>query len=172
MYRAKERGKARCEVFDDDDARRGDRAAGAGGRLRDALERGELRARLPAAGRRCASGEIVGVEALLRWEHPRHGTIRPAHFIPIAEQTGLIVPIGAWVLREACRQAAAWRARRRDLRVAVNVSPRQLARPGLATTVGRAIDDAGVTRAQICLEITESAVLADAGAGDRRRCAG
>ncbi|MEA2422611.1 MAG: hypothetical protein QOF55_1710, partial [Thermoleophilaceae bacterium] len=108
MYRAKEQGKARCEVFDDSmralAIERLDLESG----LRHALERGEMRlVYQPEVD--LASGRIVAVEALLRWAHPVHGVISPAKFIPIAEQSGLIVPIGAWVLREACATAARWR---------------------------------------------------------------
>jgi diguanylate cyclase (GGDEF)-like protein/PAS domain S-box-containing protein len=158
MYRAKELGKARCEVFDDSMRVAAMERLELEGALRTAIDDGGLtlvyqpQVALP-------HGEVIGVEALLRWDHPRHGTIHPQQFIPIAERTGLIVPIGAWVLREACRQLALWAPT--DLVMAVNVSPRQLIDPAFATIVARAIDDAGVDPRQICLEITESAVLSE-----------
>jgi EAL domain-containing protein (putative c-di-GMP-specific phosphodiesterase class I) len=111
-----------------------------------------------------ATGRMTGVEALLRWDHPKLGTIAPLRFIPIAEQSGLIVSIGAWVLREACTQAAAWAAAdpgAAALEVAVNVSPRQLVAPSFADDVGSALAAAGLPPQRLCLEVTESAVVAD-----------
>ena len=126
--------------------------------LRSALERDELRLHYQPAVE-LGSGRVVSVEALLRWEHPKHGLLAPLRFIPLAEQTGLIVPIGEWVIREACRQLASWGTS--DLSVAVNVSPRQLASEGLVRTVSEALEDAGLEPERLCLEITESAVIAD-----------
>ena len=158
MYRAKELGKARCEVFDDSMRQRAVERLELESGLRGALERGELclhyqpQVSLP-------DGQITGVEALLRWNHPKHGLIPPLRFIPIAEQTGMIIPIGAWVIEEACRQAAEWNDR--DLVVSINVSPRQLGASDFAADVARTIEATGVPADRICLEITESAVLAD-----------
>jgi EAL domain-containing protein (putative c-di-GMP-specific phosphodiesterase class I) len=105
----------------------------------------------------------VAVEALLRWNHPKHGLISPAKFIPIAEQSGLIVPIGAWVVREACRTAAGWRAAGagEDFTVAVNLSPRQLGAVDLVDTVRSALEDAGLPPSNLCLEVTETALTED-----------
>ncbi len=107
MYRAKELGKARCEVFDASMHERAVERLDLEGGLRRAVEREELHL-LYQPQVDMASGQIVGVEALIRWQHPERGLVVPPVFIPIAEQTGLIVPIGAWVLHEACGQAAAW----------------------------------------------------------------
>ena len=110
------------------------------------------------------SGEIVGNEALVRWQHPTRGLISPADFIPIAEMSGLIVPLGRWVLRVACRQTAAWHAEhpdRRPLTVSVNLSPRQLADRDLLDTVVNALSDADLDPRHLCLEITEGAVIND-----------
>lgn len=162
MYRAKERGKARAEVFDRTMRRRAVERLELESGLRDALARGQLRVVYqPEVS--LESGRIVAVEALLRWEHPLHGPISPARFIPIAEQSGLIVPIGAWVLREACRQAARWNAQPGGdgVVVAVNLSPRQLGATDLAATVRGALEGAGLAPDRLCLEITESAVMAD-----------
>jgi EAL domain-containing protein (putative c-di-GMP-specific phosphodiesterase class I) len=110
-----------------------------------------------------ASGRIVAVEALLRWQHPTHGLVSPAKFIPIAEQSGLIVPIGAWVLREACRTAAEWRRdlATDDLTIAVNLSPRQLSAVDLVDTVAGALAAADLPPESLCLEVTETALTAD-----------
>jgi EAL domain-containing protein (putative c-di-GMP-specific phosphodiesterase class I) len=103
----------------------------------------------------------VAVEALVRWEHPERGLLEPAAFVPLAEQTGMIVEIGAWVLNEACRQVAAWRAAGSDLGVAVNVSARQLAQPDIVETVRAALETSGLPAEALCLEITESCVMRD-----------
>ncbi len=105
-----------------------------------------------------------GVEALLRWNHPERGLVSPLDFIPLAEECGLIVPIGAWVLAQVCRDAMRWRKALpggRPLMVAVNVSPRQF-ESGLAETFGNIIDAAGIDPTTICLEVTESMVMQDA----------
>ncbi len=102
------------------------------------------------------SGQIRCFEALLRWQHPERGMTSPAEFVPMAEETGLIVPIGAWALREACRQAAAWPA---AVSVAVNLSPLQFRDAALVDTVRHALHEAGVPAARLQLEITESVLL-------------
>ncbi len=110
------------------------------------------------------SGALTGVEALVRWTHPTRGVIPPVEFIPAAEQSGLIVPLGAWVLRSACSQAARWQALRPDgrpLKISVNLSPRQLAEPSLVATVVGALSDSGLEPSSLCLEITESAFIRD-----------
>ena len=110
-----------------------------------------------------ATGAIVGVEALIRWRHPRLGLLQPSAFIPLAEETGRIVDIGRWVLAEACRQAAAWRELpgAADLTMSVNVSTRQVRRVGLLEDVAQALDTSGLDPAALTLEITET-VLAGA----------
>ena len=110
-----------------------------------------------------ANQEMVGVEALLRWQHPTFGAVGPADFIPLAEQTGLIVPIGEWVLDTVCRQVSDW-ARLglgTDLEVSVNLSARQLIEPGLADYVGATLYRHGVAPAQLVLEITETILMED-----------
>ena len=99
-----------------------------------------------------------GFEALLRWRHPERGLVSPAEFIPLAEETGLIIPIGDWVLREACRQAASWPG---ELSVAVNVSPKQFSCPSLASTIIQALTTSGLEAARLELEITESIFIAN-----------
>ncbi|MFO1319631.1 MAG: EAL domain-containing protein [Burkholderiales bacterium] len=128
--------------------------------LRRALERNELVLHYQPQVH-LATGEVAGVEALLRWQHPDEGLVSPALFIPVAEETGLIVPIGEWVLRTACRQGAAWHAAGRPLRLSVNLSPVQLRLPGLVATVERVLQETGFPPAALELEVTESAVMND-----------
>jgi diguanylate cyclase (GGDEF)-like protein len=106
-----------------------------------------------------SKGRILAAEALLRWQNPRLGKIPPARFIPVAEQSGLIVPIGAWVLNEACRQAAAWARSGLACRVAVNVSAVQFSRSDFVTTVADALASSGLKPDLLDLELTESAII-------------
>ena len=106
------------------------------------------------------SGQITGVEALLRWNHPELGLVSPAQFIPLAEETGLIVPIGRWVLREACAQNMAWQRRGlRPVSMAVNLSPRQFADEQLLHDVDEALAASGMSPVLLELEVTESMVM-------------
>ncbi len=127
--------------------------------LRDVVARGELELRYqPQVA--LDGEELRGVEALLRWRHPKLGVIGPDRFISLAEQTGLIVPIGEWVLEEACRRLVAWNAP--ELRIAVNISPYQLASSaGLADAVEAALERSGLDAGRLCLEITETALLVE-----------
>jgi len=110
----------------------------------------------------CASGALVGVEALLRWRHPEHGMISPAEFIPIAEDSGLIVQLGSWVLHRACQDVMAWdRDGAPPLTVAVNMSARQLREPGFIDDVMRALALSGLTPERLELELTESVLMED-----------
>ncbi|MFQ5958027.1 MAG: EAL domain-containing protein [Alphaproteobacteria bacterium] len=106
------------------------------------------------------SGEVVGTEALLRWRHPERGMIEPHDFVPVAESTGLIVPLGEWALREACAQCLAWReAGLPAIPVAVNLSPVQFKRAGLTSTVTRVLEETGIEPGWLMLEITESLMM-------------
>jgi diguanylate cyclase (GGDEF)-like protein/PAS domain S-box-containing protein len=129
--------------------------------LRHAIERGELvlqyQPRIRTLG-----GAMAGVEALVRWRHPTLGLVAPARFIPLAEETGLIEELDLWVLREACRRAAAWHARGlAPGRVSVNLSARQFQQAGLAQRVRTALEDSGLHPSALELEITESTVMRD-----------
>jgi EAL domain-containing protein (putative c-di-GMP-specific phosphodiesterase class I) len=108
-------------------------------------------------------GRIVGVEALVRWQHPERGLLGPMEFIPLAEESQLVVPIGDWVIAEACRQAARWRAEFAfELKVSVNVSARQLAYGDLADSIQAALTATDMPAASLCLEITENVLMSDA----------
>jgi diguanylate cyclase (GGDEF)-like protein len=114
------------------------------------------------------SERIVGVEALIRWQHPQRGVVAPEDFIPLAEESGRIVPIGRWVLDEACRQGAAWEAKGIRLGMSVNVSAYQLDRDGFAADLLRALQASGVDPGSITIEITETALMRDVGAASER----
>jgi diguanylate cyclase (GGDEF)-like protein len=116
------------------------------------------------------TGEIAAVEALLRWQHATRGLVPPTEFVALAEESGLIVEIGAWVLETACRQAARWVANGTPTRISVNVSARQLDDPRLQATVAEALGDSGLDGDQLVLEITETALMRDpAGAAELLR---
>ncbi|HUW50690.1 MAG TPA: EAL domain-containing protein [Sulfuricella sp.] len=162
MARAKERGGNLSLFYTEDfDARAREQLA-MESNLHAALERNEfLLYYQPQVEPR--SGRIVGVEALLRWVHPEMGLISPARFIPVAEKTGMIVPIGEWVLRAACAQAQAWtRAGLPPVRIAVNLSARQLNHPQLVPSVADALRKSGLDPARLELELTESMLLDNA----------
>jgi EAL domain-containing protein (putative c-di-GMP-specific phosphodiesterase class I) len=128
--------------------------------LRNAIERDSLLLHFqPIVGLR--TGEIQGVEALLRWEHPRYGRLLPQHFVPLAEETGLIVRLGGWVLREACRRIQHWRAANPQvpLAVSINISGRQLQERGILEEVRGALEETGVAPDAVILEITESVLM-------------
>jgi EAL domain-containing protein (putative c-di-GMP-specific phosphodiesterase class I) len=162
MFRAKARGGSRVAMFDDA------MQAWAEGRfetevaLRRAVERGELRLHYQPVVH-LDTADIVALEALVRWERPGVGLVRPGEFIPIAEETGLIVPLGTWVLGEACRQVAAWQhlGARGTLGVTVNMSSRQLVQPDVVDVVRHALASAGLDPGLLTLEITESVLLDD-----------
>ncbi len=160
MYRAKEAGRNTVVAYAVDMNARATRKVVLHNELRRAVDREEfcLHYQPQVCGR---TGAVVGVEALVRWRHPERGVVSPADFIAALEDTGLIVDAGAWVLRTACRQCAAWRSSgHADLRVAVNVSPRQIRAAGFVDTVTSAIHGAGLPGSAVEIEITES-LLAD-----------
>jgi diguanylate cyclase (GGDEF)-like protein/PAS domain S-box-containing protein len=164
MYQAKNTGRARAVIFEADLQGSAAAALRTGTDLHRALERDELVVHYqPITDLR--SGRVVGFEALLRWNHPERGLVAPSEFIPLAEDTGLIVPIGAWMLETACRQIVHWQAVRHaeavpgKLSINVNLSPRQLADPVLPRSVARILHDTGVDPDTVCLELTENALL-------------
>ena len=159
MYRAKEHGGNNHQFFTPEMNARARKQLSMENALHGALDRNQFvlyyQPQVDLAG-----GGIVGVEALLRWKHPKQGLVAPAEFIPLLEETGLIVPVGEWVLREACAQATAWReAGLPPLRMAVNLSARQLRDGRFADTVAAALADTGMDPDGLELEITESLVM-------------
>lgn len=164
MNRAKERGRARYELFDEAMRSRAISRLRVENDLRRALERDELTLDYqPLVS--CRDYSIVGVEALIRWQHPDRGRIAPSDFIPVAEENGLIEPIGRWVLDNACRQAARWYHQRPDaapIWISVNLSAVQIGNRGMVDTVASALRASGLDAAYLSLEITESAMLGDA----------
>ncbi|MGH8971940.1 MAG: EAL domain-containing protein [Acidimicrobiia bacterium] len=163
MYRAKLNGRSRIESFDASMRQESARQLQVAAELHHALQRGELRLFYQPL-LRLRDGDVVGTEALLRWQHPTRGLLGPAEFIPLAEETGLIVPIGAWVLEEACRAAARWPAPSSgaQLKVSVNISARQLRDDALVDVVASALVRSGLPPSALCLEITESLLMVDA----------
>ena len=166
MYRAKERGRACSELFDE---RMRDRATArlrTENELRRALDHEELRlVYQPIVD--LATGRLTGVEALVRWEHPTRGLLGPMEFVPVAEDTGLIVPLGDWVFREACRQSAEWCAARPDaapVRVSINLAARQVTQPGLLRRLGEILSETGADPAHLGVEITETTLMDETGA--------
>ena len=163
MYLAKEDGKNGYRFFSKEVKTQSVERLSLESALRRALERDQFSLQYqPKVD--MASGQITGVEALLRWTHPDLGNMSPAQFIPLAEETGLIVPIGRWVLREACAQAMAWH--RRGLLpvcMAVNLSPRQFADEHLLQDVDEALAASGMSPVQLQLEVTESMMMRNVG---------
>jgi diguanylate cyclase (GGDEF)-like protein len=168
MYRAKDTGRDRVQLFED-----GLRAGSldrfrSEAMLRHALDHDGLRLHYqPLVD--LGSGALAGAEALVRLQDPERGLIPPAEFIPVAEETGLVVPLGAWVVSEAAAQAAAWRSLQPldapPMTVSINLSGRQLTTPGFAVEVGAAIARSGADASHLCFEITENTLLDATGAG-------
>jgi diguanylate cyclase (GGDEF)-like protein/PAS domain S-box-containing protein len=163
MYRAKARGGGDYELFDFEMRQRAMSRLASEGELRRAVGNDELRVHYQPYLE--ADGKLHGVEALVRWLHPERGLVAPAEFIGLAEETGLVVPLGEWVLRAACRQAKAWRTGPHpDLTLSVNLSVRQLAQPRLTAVVAGILEETGLEASALCLEITETALMQDPGA--------
>jgi diguanylate cyclase (GGDEF)-like protein/PAS domain S-box-containing protein len=164
MYRAKAHGGNRRELFDQAMRARARRRLAMHSSMYRAIEREEFRV-FYQPNVALDSGEVEGVEALVRWQHPTRGLLEPKEFIALAEETGLIVPIGSYVLREACRQAERWRAAGpggAPLTMNINLSARQFSRPSLPGLVAEVLAETGVDPACIWFEITESVLMEDA----------
>lgn len=164
MHRAKHLGRSRCEIFDTAMHTRAVNQLQLETDLRKAVEQRQFQAYYQPIFD-LNTGRIVNFEALLRWSHPAEGIVLPARFIHTLEATGLIVPIGRWMLDEACRQAKLWQSRyplHSALGISVNVSAKQFAHPALVSDVQCAIRDSGLDPSCLHLEITESMAMADA----------
>ncbi|MGW7402533.1 putative bifunctional diguanylate cyclase/phosphodiesterase [Streptomyces sp. NPDC054833] len=163
MYRAKSAGGNRSELADPEADARAITRHGLTTALPAALDRGEFFIEYQPLVH-LGDGSVRGAEALVRWLHPQHGVLGPDRFIPLAEHTGLIVPLGRWVLEESVRQARDWRERYDGaadgpLRINVNLSPCQLTHPGLVQDTVEILERAGVAPDSLCLEVTESALI-------------
>jgi diguanylate cyclase (GGDEF)-like protein/PAS domain S-box-containing protein len=166
MYRAKERGRARIEMFDETLRHRTEQRLGTSSALHHALDRNEFTVDYqPIID--LSTGAMVCAEALLRWNHPERGSVSPAEFIPLAEETGLIVPIGAWVLEQACGDLMRWQrtlasmSDAGNLSVAVNLSVRQMLSSDIAGLVADVLARTGVHAGDLWLELTESVFMED-----------
>ncbi|MFB7371397.1 putative bifunctional diguanylate cyclase/phosphodiesterase [Streptomyces sp. NPDC056222] len=161
MYRAKSAGGNRFEFADAEADARAITRHGLTTALPAALERGEFFIEYQPLVH-LGDGSVHGAEALVRWCHPQHGVLGPDRFIPLAENTGLIVPLGRWVLQEAVRQARFWQTRHSDggpLRINVNLSPTQLHHPRLVADTVDVLERSGLEPGALCLEVTESALI-------------
>ncbi|MGI5439409.1 putative bifunctional diguanylate cyclase/phosphodiesterase [Streptomyces shenzhenensis] len=164
MYRAKSAGGNRAELADPEADARAITRHGLTTALPAALERGEFFIEYQPLVH-LGDGSVRGAEALVRWLHPQHGVLGPDRFIPLAEDTGLIVPLGRWVLEQSVRQAREWRERYGEqtpagpLRINVNLSPCQLSHPGLVQDTVEILERTGVAPDALCLEVTESALI-------------
>ncbi|MEY2417214.1 MAG: hypothetical protein QOH53_2548, partial [Ilumatobacteraceae bacterium] len=166
MYRAKERGRGRIEMFDETLRLNAKRRLATASALHRALEREEFVVYYqPVVD--LTTGAMVSAEALVRWKHPEHGMVTPDEFISLAEETGLIVPIGAHVLQQACEDLADWQrllassGSDSTLSIAVNLSVRQMLAPGIAELVADVLARTGVPPGDLCLELTESVFMQD-----------
>ena len=159
MYHAKALGKSRHQVFDSSMHARARKLLQLEHDVRRAIERSEFRVHYQPIVR-LEDGRIAGFEALVRWQHPERGLVPPSEFIPLAEETGLIVPLGRLVLEEACRQAAEWQQRwGEELVVSVNLSVKQISHPGLVEQVDAALRQSGLPPRLLKLEVTETMVM-------------
>jgi diguanylate cyclase (GGDEF)-like protein/PAS domain S-box-containing protein len=163
LYRAKRNGRGRYELFDERMRIRAQERLKDEIALQHAIDREEL-SLVYQPQMDLQTGEIAGGEALVRWNHPRRGEVLPGNFIPLAEETNLIVPIGSWVLREACLTAQMWRAarsRETPLSISVNVSAKQLSQSEIVDDVAAVLEETGTEPSSLSLEITESVIGAD-----------
>jgi diguanylate cyclase (GGDEF)-like protein/PAS domain S-box-containing protein len=169
MYRAKERGGARTELFDVAMRERAVNALSIEQELSQGVDRGELRLYYqPLVS--LNTGGVVGAEALIRWEHPERGLLTPDKFLPVAEESGLIVQVGAWAVGEACRRLRDWDRRNggpSSFSLAVNLSARELTHPDVVPTVLNAVRRSALEPHRLTIEVTESTAMADRDSGFR-----
>jgi EAL domain-containing protein (putative c-di-GMP-specific phosphodiesterase class I) len=167
MFRAKERGGDRVELYDDELRRQAEQRIEAESGLRRAIANGEMFLEYqPIIS--LADHRFIGAEALVRWRHPERGTVAPPEFVQVAEDTGLVVPIGTWVLEEACRQLRRWQLEAGGTpgwRMSVNISATQLYAPNFRELLANATDSADLDASCVQLELTESILM------DAERCA-
>ena len=165
MYRAKDRGRGRWEIFDPEMNRYARGRLDSETELAQAIERNQFVLHYqPVVA--LVDGRVTGVEALVRWVHPRRGVVSPAEFIPLAEETGTIVALGRWVLEEACRQAVAWdKEGVTPLQLNVNLSAIEFQREDLVDTVAAVLEATGLAPSRLTLELTETIVMEDVDAG-------
>lgn len=163
MYRAKDKGRAQLELFDETMRKRAHKRLALTDELAKGIRNGEIEVHYQPVVN-IQTGCIAGVEALARWRHPRRGLIPPDEFIPVAEESGLIIDLGLHVLETACRKAAMWQNQftKQPLRLHVNLSARQLNSDELPSQVADILNSTGLARADLCLEITESTLMEDA----------
>jgi EAL domain-containing protein (putative c-di-GMP-specific phosphodiesterase class I) len=160
MYVGKSKGKGRYELFDPSMHTAALRRLEMKGELQHAIENEEFVLHYqPIVS--LAGGALLGIEALVRWNHESRGLVAPVEFIPLAEESGLIIPLGRWVLREACRQAAAWPIENPEISISVNVSPQQFQHPGLVEDIANALWDSNIDPSILTIEITESVLIHD-----------
>jgi diguanylate cyclase (GGDEF)-like protein/PAS domain S-box-containing protein len=163
MYRAKDEGRGRSVLFDEQTRRKALDRLTLENALHHAIDRGEMVMHYqPQVD--LESGTFIGLEALLRWQHPIRGLLTPEHFMTMAEDTGLVVAIGEWMLTEVCTQAEQWNRMRNGsgpLLMGVNISARELAEPRLVERVERALERSGLAPESLCIEITEGALMQD-----------
>ena len=156
LYRAKADGRGSVRFFEADMDRQVRERHALQQDLRSAISAGQMAIHYQPQAR--IDGEVIGFEALVRWKHPKYGMIPPARFIPIAEESGLIIPIGQWILREACREAASWP---RPLQIAINLSPAQFRHGDLPGTAHAVLLETGLAAHRLELEVTENVLIDD-----------
>jgi diguanylate cyclase (GGDEF)-like protein len=161
MYRAKERGRSRFELFDEDSRRRATERLDLDAAIRQAVERGELRVHYQPHVILHGMDVVNGVEALVRWQHPTRGLLTAGEFMPLADDLGLGVPIGRFVLQQALTQFSKWRAHKREMTLSLNISPRQLRDPALPALLRESIASGELDPAAVYLDVSESGLAED-----------
>ncbi len=161
MYRAKDQGRSRFELFDEDSRRRANERIELEADIRQALERGELRVHYQPYVVLHGMDVVAGIEALVRWQHPTRGLLAAAEFMPLAEDVGLAVPIGRFVVPEALGRLSRWRARKPDMTLSLNISPRQLRDADLPGLLSESLRASDLDPAAIYVETSESGLAED-----------